>query len=350
MTTALTMFGDNAQLPAHLQALQEQENIVTRDSTPILSLKGKTWRMRIDGEETILTRTNADGESEPVPQVKVVVLNVNPNRSRTFYAGAYDSSKNASPDCWSSDGTRPDKDVKQPVAATCASCPNSVKGSKVNDAGKETTACSVLKRIAVIPAVRPEMTAMLLKIPQTSIWDKNNAENEAKGWFAWDQYIDFLRQRGLKHTAGVVTKIKFDPNVEYPKLLFSAERWLTAEETTSVVPLVNSEAVTKLLSGRIDEGGAEAPEHPVAPATASTESKPAPTAPAPEPAAPAAPAVSDEDDEDAFASAAPVAPAAPKPAAKPKAAKAAPASVAQPAPVVTGTPTDLAALASQWDD
>lgn len=359
MSNAITLLGEGTALPAHLAVLDGHDNIVARDTTPALSFKGKTWRLRIGGEETVLTRMNADNESEPTPIVKVVVLNINPARSRTFYAGAYEEGKNKSPDCWSSDGTRPDKEVTSPVAATCASCPNAVKGSRITENNKESTACTALKRIAVVPIARLDMEPLLLKIPQTSIWDKNNAENEAKGYFAWDQYVDFLRSRGLKHTAGVVTKIKFDVNVAYPKLLFTAERWLTPEELAVVAPIIESESVKKLLVGKLTEelvssapvahatddeddgfGAAPAP----APAVKAKPAAAAKTKPAPVPEQPAASA--DEDDGFGSATTAPAATAAPAKA-KPKAV---PENVVAPVPTTSAAAADISALAAAWDD
>jgi hypothetical protein len=354
MTTAVTLFNTpTAVIPAHLRdAFHEHENVLDKQSTPALTFRGKTWRLRLNGEEHVLTRQTEEGQ-EPVPSVQVIVLNLNQKRSRLYYDGAFEEGKNKSPSCWSSDGTTPDTDCKTPVAATCAACPYSVKGSKITEQGKESTACPQPKRVAVIPATKLDMEPLLLKIPQTSIWDKNNQENEAKGFFAWDQYVDFLRARGVKHTASVVTRIKFDTSTAYPKLLFSAQRWLEPSEVSAVLPLVESDAVKKLLTGRIVEGGEE---------TIPTEAAPAatPTPPAP-PATPAAtptpaPQQFDDDDGDGFgvpaAPAAPVAPppvaAKPKPAPKPRP-PAAPAPKAPTAPPAAAA-DDLAALAAQWAD
>jgi hypothetical protein len=220
------------------------------------------------------------------------------------------------------------------------------------------------------------MTPMLLKIPQTSMWDKENA-HAATGYFAWDQYLDFLRTRGVKHTVAVVTRVKFDPNVAYPKLLFTAARFLTAEELAEVRPLIDSEPVTKLLSGKINDGP-QAPEAKVkAPALdedddgfaaaaeviAEVAAKPAAVT---KPAAAAKPAataaakapIAEDDDDDGFGAAEP-APAAtataPVKAATTKAkaaAKAVPENVAPAVATATGADAQsaLADLAAAWDD
>lgn len=357
--TAMTLFNSASAMPAHVaNAFGDAENIVARETTPALTFRGKTWRLRVNGEENVVTRM-VDGEALPAQTIQVVVLNLNAKRSRLFYEGAFEEGKNAAPRCWSSNGEAPDADCHSPCAATCAACPNSVKGSKITPNGKETTACGSVKRLAVVPVGALEMEPLLLKVPQTSMWDKNNPEAEAKGYYAWDQYADFLRQRGVKHTAAVVTRIRFDPNVAYPKLLFTAARWLEADEAAKVVPVVSSEAVMKLLAGKINEDVvANAPA-----VVADEESfeqaapKPAPkAAPAPKPA----PAPVEElwDDEDApppvAAAPAPVqapapAPAKPKPtAAKPKPA---PAPKADPVdePAAANVQADLLKLASAWD-
>lgn len=370
MSTAMTLFSNpEAQVPAHVAAAFEgKDNVLPRDTTPALTFRGKTWRLRQGGEETILTTTTQDGEKMPAPVVKIIVLDMNQKRSRMFYARGYEEGKNQSPTCWSSDGERPDADVPatQKCAATCGSCPNSVKGSKITDNGKETTACSPMKRLAVIPSLRiGAIEPLLLKVPQTSLWDKTNEEANAQGYFAWDQYVDFLRQRAVNHTAAVVTKVKFDPTVAYPKLLFTAERWLEADEVAKVAPMVKSDAVQKLLSGKIHEGGDEPPAEPAPAASPAPAAAPAarrapaaaaaPTAP---PLAAKAPQAAADDGGDAFASVgqaapAPAATAAPKPARAPAGPKAPPATPVPPKPPVaapTGTSTDeLQKLAEAWD-
>jgi hypothetical protein len=186
-----------------------------------------------------LTRKNGEGDDEPIPIVNLVILDHNKSRSRAYYEGAFEEGKNSSPRCYSGDGVAPDASVKEPCAATCATCPNAVKGSKITENGKQSTLCSPFKRVAVVPSSNiGQHPAMLLRLAQTSVWDKDNGENESKGWYAWDQYLDMLRARGAKHTAVVETRVKFDMRMAYPKLLFSASRWLNPEEATHVKALL----------------------------------------------------------------------------------------------------------------
>ena len=260
MTTAIIPFDSTpapgsavAEVPAHLVALfGDSANITPRFSINQLSYRGKTWRRVVEGEETALTRTNAEGDVEPIPIVNLVILDHNKSRSRAYYEGAFEEGKNSSPRCYSGDGVAPDVGVKEPCAATCATCPNAVKGSKITENGKQTTLCSPFKRVAVVPSSNiGTHPAMLLRLAQTSVWDKDNGENEAKGWYAWDQYLDMLRARGAKHTAVVETRVKFDMRMAYPKLLFSASRWMNPEEASQVKQLLadKEKEISDILNG-----------------------------------------------------------------------------------------------------
>lgn len=329
--------------PAHLAKFFEtHQNIDERVTINQLSFRGKVWRIVINGEEKPLL--NKDGD--PVQVVHVVVLDHNKARSRAFYEGAYEEGKSQPPACWSTDGEVPDSEVKEPRAKNCQACPNSKKGSKITPNGKEVTACGVFKRVALVPLSDIESEPLLLRLAQTSMWDKNNEENEAKGWYAWDQYIDMLRKNGASHTAAVATKVKFDHRQSYPKLLFAASRWLADEELDTVNPLIGDERVGKLLQApetqvaarKPKEVPVEADEEPPkvkakgetydddedAPAPKATKAAPAEDEDAPPPpkkAKKAAPPPEPEEDEEA----------PPPPAAK-KAKKAAPVEDEEAAP------------------
>ena len=281
MSNQMTLFtaGSKAQLPANIADAfgDEESNLVVRESMPALTFRGGKWRMKLEGEETLLSRV-VDGDKVAVPTVQVIVLGVNTNRSRIFYSGSFVEGENASPDCWSSNGVVPDFDVTEPCAKTCAACPNSVKGSKITENGKEVTACATLRRLAVVPAANVKLGALLMKIPQTSMWDKNNKEAEAEGYYAWDQYMAFLKARGVTHSAQVVTKIKFDQNTAYPKLLFTATKFIDDDQLADVKALVSSQTVKDMVAGNV--GHVEAPKVE-------------------------APAVEEDDDDDGFTEEAP---------------------------------------------
>jgi pyruvate/2-oxoglutarate dehydrogenase complex dihydrolipoamide acyltransferase (E2) component len=248
-----------AEVPAYIASAFTDSNIPTRSTIDQLSFKGKTWTRVVAGEATPLMKVDENGDQVPVPVVSLVVLDMGKHRSRAYYAGGFEDGANKRPDCYSKDGIKPDEGVKEPQCATCAQCPQAVKGSKTTDNGKATTACGQFKRIVVIPSassIIKDHPPMLLRIAQTSMWDKDNAENESKGWYAWDQYLDMLRARNVMHTGTVETRVKFDARVAYPKLLFSASRWLSPDETAIVKQRLESDAETiaKIINGGDNDG------------------------------------------------------------------------------------------------
>lgn len=242
-----------AALPAHIaNALGDMgTNIQDRMTVPSLSYEGKTWTIVMDGNKNKLQSQNSDGDMVPIPVMRMVVLNYNPDRGRAYYPGTYNPSQTAQPDCWSANGKEPDPSAKNRQSTQCNGCPMSVKGSKVQD-GKEMVACSSHRMIAIAPAFEIDSQPLRLKIAVTSDYDKEVVEH---GWFAFRQYTDFLKSRGISHTALVVTKVKFDPNVAYPKLLFSLDRLLTVEEVAQVQKALANPKVEELLSERWSAAG-----------------------------------------------------------------------------------------------
>lgn len=354
MSNALTFFNQPASnLPAHIGSFLDQaSNIVDRSSVPSLSYQGKVWATNVNGERTKLMRRDTEGEEVPVSVMRVVILAYGARRSRAYYEGSYDSENTSAPKCWSDDGIAPHANVTEKPSKTCASCAFSAKGSRVTDNGKASVACSQNRMLAIVPAANLDFTPLRLKLAITSDYDAKSPEHAAQGWFAFSQFTDLLRSRGVKHTAALVVKMKFDGDAEYPKVLFSPDRWLTPEELSKIEPLVSDESVLSLLKSSYTPAAGEPvaaheDDEEVALFTAPAP-KAAPAAPKAKPAAPkavAAPIVVDEDDEDE----APAPKAKSAPAPKGKAAPAVPAAPA-PAAVSTDVPADLAGLLEDWGE
>ncbi len=236
-------------VPQNLAALfgGVESNISSFQKVNQLKIAGKVWRMQVDGQEQKLT-TMVEGEVVPLPMVKVIVINQNPNRSRAMFEGGFEEGTNKAPVCWSEDGKYPDSRVTEPQSPQCQGCPNTVKGSAFTDKGEPTTACKVHKDIAVIPSNKGDFPALKCRLSTTSLWEANDTAKpkEAQGWYAFDAYCKFLASRGINHTAMVETMMKFDADVNYPKVLFKFSGYITEDMARVVAPRINSEEVANL--------------------------------------------------------------------------------------------------------
>ena len=317
-------------LPQHLAALfAGKSNLVPTDTTPGLSFKGKVFSVNINGAHKQLL----DADGNPLPMVEVIILNANPRRSRTFFAGKFvESEGGKSPDCHSYDGKRPANEIEEPQSSSCETCAQAVKGSKINDKGQPVTACQLRQRIVVVPSDKPDFDALLVNMASTSAFDKDGAD-QSHGWFALDQYKKELAARGIPHTAAVKTKIRFAPSDAFPRLQFKFGGLLDEAAMVVAASRIESEEVMLLLNKDYNK---PAVEHKTI------------AAPVAQPEVPVAAfgAVSDPEPQPAVQEA----PKAAKPAAAPK-----PEQAAQPAkptavkPVVVDSETDLNSILSAWD-
>lgn len=277
----------------------------------VVSIRGKIWRIKYQGDEKPVMRR--DSPTEAASSLEVVLVRASPAISKIYYEGAYSSDSDAAPDCWSTNGVTPAAEALRKQSATCASCPKAAWGSKVTDQGKKTKACSDSRRLAVVPLGDLQNEAfggpMLLRIPAASLSELA----------AFDS-----KMRALGYPLfSIGVRISFDINSEYQKIMYSAIRVLTEEEAQTVLAMRDSPQVLRILEQ--EDTNTEAAHAPVAesvfeqPPAQKAAPGPAP-APAPKPKAPA-----------------------------PKAAPAAVAAPPAPAPVAEPAPAPVAAEASSDD-
>lgn len=230
-------------------------NIQVRTSIPQLSIRGKMFRVIRDGKEIDL-QEEVNGELMPMRVFNVVVYAQSHPRSRVFYADSYSGDTSSLPDCFSLDGEKPDAMSVSPQAESCARCPHNVKGSRVTKSGFKSTACVAQRRLVVAP-VGALSDILLLRLPATSMFDRNT---DGQPWMAWHQYNTWLVSNGIQSTAEVVTALKFD-NVDYPKLVFKMVRYISSDELTIVEQLYDSDAVLRLVRPS-DQPTSAAPSEP----------------------------------------------------------------------------------------
>lgn len=174
-----------------------------QSSSKRISIKGGVFRLIVGGKEV---STNEDRS------MNIVIVKMSPDPSRTYYEGAYREGEKVAPVCWSSDSRKPDASVGTPVAASCAECPNSIKGSGQNGNG---TACRLSWRIAVVLGNAIDGDVYQLVLPATSSFGK-----EDNGRWPFRPYAQMLANNNVA-VGGVITKMQFDTKSPTPRLLFS---------------------------------------------------------------------------------------------------------------------------------
>jgi len=197
---------------------------------PVMSIRGAKWRISAGGEETPIY---INGTNDLAPSVKVVLLRANQNLAKTFYAGQYVEGSDTPPDCSSNDGIRPAADSPHPQCDNCAACPNNQWGSKISPSGAKIKACADVRRMAILPADDLEYSPILLRVPGASLGDLA-------------AYGKALKQRGIPYAA-VVTKLSFDPDASYPKILFAFERVLSPDEMAQVAAKMADPSIEDVL-------------------------------------------------------------------------------------------------------
>lgn len=240
------------QLPANLQSIWGDTTGTEDDLSggvisgfPTISYRGKVWRIRKGGEETNYVDDNGDA----VQSIEVVLVKSHPKPSKIFYDKPFEEGDISAPRCWSANGETPDSGVKDPIAHSCAGCPNNVWGSKINqETGAKGRACADARRIAAITLADlstkgTDATKCLLRVPPSSL-------NPLK-----DYAEKVLKPKGIPYFA-VVTRIGFDTAVAYPKMTFRATRFLNEDEARAVLEIRDSDDVKHILNESTEFAGA----------------------------------------------------------------------------------------------
>lgn len=209
--TSIIPFAAGAKLPAYLAGRAKgvsaiNADVVTHQSSPVLSIKGKVFTLVKGKEKKVLMRE--DDADEVRQSLNLTVLRAN-TKSRVFYAKAYAEGaegEDARPDCYSADSVGPAADAKAPQAKKCQLCPNAVWGTGNNGVG---TKCSVNTRLAVVDAdsvMQGDIEPYLLRVPAGSRANFADVVKAADG-------------RGIDYNM-MALKVAFDKEAPSPKLTF----------------------------------------------------------------------------------------------------------------------------------
>ena len=238
-----------AQRPAKLRerlaagsAVNKNFSDGVRDSFPSLSIKGKVFRIRKDGNETPLIDPQT---KQVIPYLDVVMVNASPMLAKAYYVKGFtdDETSFQAPDCWSLDSVRPDPSVANKMSPTCANCKMNEFGSAPSrdaTAGKRGgKACSDSRRVAVVMPghlgdANSEPMVFLLKVPATSLKNLKN-------------YAQLLERQGWE-PAACVTRLSFDYQEAYPKLLFNFVDGLDDKDYDRGVAIAELATVSSMLA------------------------------------------------------------------------------------------------------
>lgn len=255
----------NIQVPAHLAdkvgkpsalAASLSGGMAVEDSYPRISIKGARFRIVEGKSETVLDSNT----------LEAVIVGANPRLSKTWYAKEWNPDVEATgPDCYSLDGVSPHSSVEDPQNDLCASCPHNAWGSKVTPNGQQVKACSDQKRLAIVAADDPEGAVYLLSVTPAALKGLN-------------QYQKELSVRGIAPEI-VRTKISFDTNASFPKLMFAFGGFNDEQTQTAVDKLFGTDQVKEIT------GELAAASKPVEVPALEKQAEPEAPAPAPEPVA-----------------------------------------------------------------
>lgn len=211
-----------------------------------ISVRGGVFRLMVGNKEVAKNENRA---------MNVVIVNGSPKIGRTFYAGAYDASNPASPDCWSADGEKPDASIEAPQHSNCQDCPQNIKGSGQGD----SRACRYKQRLAVLLADDIDGDVYGLELAATSLFGNSKDVNK----MPFQQYAKYVGSQN-KNINTLVTEMRLDSDSATPKLVFKPVRFLTREEWMTSVEKGNTteakQAVTLSFQKKEEQAALPAPQ------------------------------------------------------------------------------------------
>jgi len=229
----ISTFKEN--LPTHLQnvALDDFTKAFTSSGGSIkrITLRGRVFRL-VDGGKEIAKNTD--------PFMDVVIVNGSRTVQKTFYSQEYNADEASTPDCWSSDGERPDADVPNPQGQRCKECPMAIKGS--GQGGR--AACKFSQRLAVVLRNNIGGDIYQLIVPQKSLFGQG-----AVGNMPFLQYAKYVGQSGFNLNM-LATRLSFDTDSDFPKLIFDNAEFLDSESYQTAI--AQGETATAVNAGKLN--------------------------------------------------------------------------------------------------
>tara|TARA_R110002012_G_scaffold202327_1_gene371351 strand:+ start:3910 stop:4767 length:858 start_codon:yes stop_codon:yes gene_type:complete len=247
------MIALKATLPKHIKSFSGSNPFAAAskfEGLKTLTTKGGVFNIEYGDYRDLLSETTLD----------VVIMSANLNKSKTYYDEGFEEGSIAKLTCYSNDGTAPSENSEAPQAKKCAICPHNQWGSRITDRGGKGKACSDSMRLCVATTDSID-DIMLLKVTATAL--------KALG-----HYGAQLVKRGVDPKY-VVTQLGFNPDLEFPSLVFKAVRFIEEDELKIVDQVIEAESeamgkITGVIDSPIDTVGG----FPIIPKEVKAEPKP----------------------------------------------------------------------------
>jgi len=225
----------NENLPAHLQNVKLDDFTKafanSGGSMKRITLRGRVFRL-VDGGKEIAKNTD--------PSMDVVIVNGSRTVQKSYYAAEYNPDETSVPDCWSSDGERPDADAADPQHSHCKECPQAIKGS----AGAGRAACRYSMRLAVVLSKNIGGDIYQLILPQKSLFGQGDVDH-----MPFLQYAKYVAQSGYNLNM-LSTRLTFDTDSDFPKLVFNRSEFLDKDSYDTAV--AQGETMIAINAGKLN--------------------------------------------------------------------------------------------------
>jgi len=223
----------------------------------------------IRGGQFALVRADGARMQLPTTYFDFVVVDVLRDTSRILFPD-YNPSSEDPPICYSDNGTGPSYQALQPQSPICETCWANERGSDKTFTGKDTTACTKNKKLAVIIPGDPQLNIYEFKIGPGSL-------TNLKAYTAW-----IGQQANNLDIADFITRAKWDPQKQFT-MVFEAVGWANDPLTMQKLEYIETNKLGDAVVNRIDRPADPqmvAQRLQLAGSTASTAALPPPAAPA----------------------------------------------------------------------
>jgi hypothetical protein len=210
----------------------------------VIGYKGARWSIRHRGNTHVLQRYDGQGRPDGFPPyLNLVILLAASHHSKVYYAKDYKEGDDGIPDCWATNGIAPDQAAPNKQNPTCQGCRHNAFGSRVNKVtGSRGKACADTRRMAVVPYEDIENDIcggpMLLRVPPASLG-------------AIGEYSDMLKANSIPYAA-IATRVGFDGEEAFPKMIFEPYAALTQEEVVRVTKMQDHPLVERIVQEQIE--------------------------------------------------------------------------------------------------